>query len=47
MSSELKSHAKIMNLQQTIQETAIEEIVGTYGEGPVKVVLELDFWWEE
>jgi len=43
MSSELRNHATVTTLQETIQETAIEEIINTYGEGPVKVVLEFDF----
>lgn len=43
MSKDLHKHADITSLQSTIQETAIDEIVSTYGEGPVKVVVELDF----
>lgn len=43
MALDLHKHADITKLQSTIQETAIDEIVSTYGEGPVKVVVELDF----
>jgi len=43
MSHDLRKHADVTTLQGTIQETAIEEIVSTFGEGPVKVVVELDF----
>jgi len=43
MSADLHKHADITTLQSTIQETAVDEIISTYGEGPVKVVVELDF----
>jgi len=43
MSSDLQEHAAVTSLQATIQDTAVEEIVDTYGEGPVKVVIELSF----
>lgn len=43
MSSELKRHASVTALQETIQQTAVEEIIETYGEGPVRVVIEFDF----
>jgi len=43
LATDLRKHADIMTLQSTLQETAIDEIVSTYGEGPVKVVVELDF----
>ena len=43
MTSELEQHVTITNLQKSIQRTASEEIVASYGEGPIKVVLELDF----
>ncbi len=43
MSADLHKHADITTLQRTIQETAVDEIISTFGEGPVKVVVELDF----
>jgi len=43
MATDLRKHADVTTLQSTLQETAIDEIVSTYGEGPVKVVVELDF----
>lgn len=43
MAHDLHKHADISSLQSTLQETAIDEIISTYGEGPVKVVVELDF----
>lgn len=43
MASELEHHASVTNIQNAIQKASIEEIVATYGEGPVKVELELDF----
>ena len=43
MAHDLHKHADISSLQSTLQETAVDEIVSTYGEGPVKVVVELDF----
>jgi len=43
MSSDLRQHAAVTTLQSTLQETAVDQIIGYYGEGPVKVVIELDF----
>jgi len=43
MSADLRQHAAVTTLQSTIQETAIENMIDIYGEGPVKVVIELDF----
>ena len=43
MALDLRNHADITTLQSTLQETAIDEIISTYGEGPVKVVVEMDF----
>jgi len=43
MSSDLRNHAAVTTLQSTIQQMAIEEMTDIYGEGPVKVVIELDF----
>jgi len=43
MSLDLRKHADVTALQHSIQETAIDEIISVYGEGPVKVVVELDF----
>jgi hypothetical protein len=43
MASDLRNHAAVTTLQSTIQDTAIDKMIELYGEGPVKVVLELDF----
>ena len=43
MSLDLRKHADVTALQHSIQDTAIDEIISVYGEGPVKVVVELDF----
>jgi len=43
MTVDLHKHADISTIQRSIQETAIDAIINTYGEGPVKVVVELDF----
>jgi cyclophilin family peptidyl-prolyl cis-trans isomerase len=43
MSLDLLKHADVTALQSSIQKTAIDEIISNYGEGPVKVVVELDF----
>lgn len=43
MTVDLHKHADISTIQRSIQETAIDAIISTYGEGPVKVVVELDF----
>lgn len=43
MSDELREHEAVTNLQEHLQETARDEIMNNYGEGPVKVVIELNF----
>jgi len=43
MASDLRNHAAVTTLQSNIQETAIDKMIDLYGEGPVKVVVELDF----
>ena len=43
MTDDLRKHTDLTSLQSTIQESAIEKIVDTYGEGPVKVIVELGF----
>lgn len=43
MAADLRNHAAVKTLQGTIQETAIDKMTHIYGEGPVKVVIELDF----
>jgi len=43
MASDLRNHAAVTTLQSNLQETAIDKMIDIYGEGPVKVVVELDF----
>lgn len=43
MSSQLRTHEVVLTLQDELQHTASEEIVANYGEGPLKVIIELNF----
>jgi len=43
MSCQLRTHEVVLDIQDELQQTASEEIVANYGEGALKVVIELNF----